>query len=151
MFQRSLRSVSYGSVVQTTAGSQHSSGGGSPVMCVKFLTCCTDTSRVSPEERYRNTNTFSRQNRWHKRPARVKSGIMRTMSVVFTQRWMLKVVCGRQEKCIYFVTWPLPVMNKKRRREMTCVLAQILQCNRMESNLALKNYCAATEYLNSDT
>lgn len=61
-FQRALRSVSYGGVAQTSAWSQHSSGGGSLVMCVRFLTCCTDTdrtSRVSPEEHCRSTNTHT--------------------------------------------------------------------------------------------
>lgn len=146
-FQRALRSASYGGVVQTSAWSQHSSGGGSLVMCVRFLTCCTDTdrtSRVSPEERCRSTNTLTNTHthtnkQTHKSPASVRSGIMRTMRVVFTQQRTVKVVCGRQEN--WFLFYYLATTSDEKKKNPTCILSQIFQCNHMKSNLALENYC----------
>lgn len=135
---------------------------GEALSCVSgFLTCCNDTdrtSRVSPEERSRNTNTFSR--------ACKKKWIAVAQKPGECQKWHNENNESRLppakdvEGCLWpsgkvvfiFITWPPPVMNiKNKKEEVTCVLARILQCNHMKSNLALNNYCAATEYLSSDT
>lgn len=76
MFQRSLRSVSYGGVVPTSARSQLSSGEGSPVMCVRFLTCapiephgCHQRSATETQTHFRTKKAEARKpsesQKWH--------------------------------------------------------------------------------------
>lgn len=85
----------------------------------------TETQTHSPTKKER-----------HKTPASDRSGIMRTMTVVFTQQRMLKVVCCRQENCFfYFIIWPPPVMKKKNVKRKELVLVQILQCNQWRATL----------------